>query len=195
MVMGTISHMSPKQALGADLDARTDIYSTGVVLFEMATGKLPFSGGSPNVVLAKILNQPCPSATDVNPDVSPALGGVIAKCLEKNREQRYQNAVRLLVDLRAMKQQIDSGRDWSGTVVMQPGRDLQVTGPPSEKLSALVPPTPQAATPAVTPPGGLATVAVPTPAVAPRPAAPARDSGAFTPSVARHAAVSPAERA
>ena len=101
----------------------------------------------------------------------------------------------MLVDLRGIKQQIDSGRDWSGTVVMQPGRDLQVTAPPAEKLSALVPPTPQAATPAVTPPGGVATVAVPTPAVAPQPAPPARDSGALTPSVARHAAVSPAERA
>ena len=134
MVMGTISHMSPEQALGAELDSRTDIYSTGVVLFEMATGKLPFTGNSPNVMLAKILNQPAPSASDINSEVSPAMEQVIAKCLEKNREQRYQNALRLLVDLRGMKQQIDSGRDWSGTVVMQPGRDLQVTAPPAEKF-------------------------------------------------------------
>ena len=195
MVMGTISHMSPEQALGADLDGRTDIYSAGVVLFEMATGALPFTGNSANIILAKILNQPCPAPTGINPDVSPALEGVIAKCLEKNREQRYQNALRLLVDLRGIKQQIDSGRDWSGTVVMQPSRDLQVAASPAEKLSELVPPTPQAATPAVTPPGGVATVAVPTPRVAPQPAPPARDSGALTPSVARHAAVSPAERA
>ncbi len=195
MVMGTISHMSPEQALGAELDARTDIYSSGVVLFEMATGKLPFSGGSPNVVLAKILNQPAPSASDINAEVPPALEQMIAKCLEKNREQRYQNALRLLVDLRAMKQQIESGRDWSGTVVMQPGRDLQVTAPPAEKLSELVPPTLQAATPAVTPPGGVATVAVPARAVAPPPAAPAPDSGARTPSVPRVAAISPSSRA
>ena len=195
MVMGTISHMSPEQALGAELDARTDIYSTGVVLFEMATGKLPFTGNSPNVMLAKILNQPAPSASDINSEVSPALEQVIAKCLEKNREQRYQNALRLLVDLRGMKQQIDSGRDWSGTVVMQPGRDLQVTAPPAEKLSELVPPTPQAARPAVTPPGGVATVAVPARGVAPPPSAPARDSGALTPSVPRTAAISPSARA
>ena len=195
MVMGTISHMSPEQALGAELDARTDIYSSGVVLFEMATGKLPFSGGSPNVVLAKILNQPAPSASAINAEVPPALEQMIAKCLEKNREQRYQNAVRLLVDLRAMKQQIESGRDWSGTVVMQPGRDLQVTAPPPEKLSELVPQTPPAATPALTPPGGIATVAVPTPGAAPQPAAPAPDSGALTPSVPRSAAISPSARA
>ena len=99
------------------------------------------------------------------------------------------------MDLRAIKQEIDRGRDWSGTVVMQPGRDLRVTAPPAEKLSELVPPTPPAATPAVTPPGGVATVAVPARGVAPPPAAPARDSGALTPSVPRTAAISPSARA
>ena len=195
LVISPISYMSPEQMRGAELDARTDIYSTGVVLFEMATGKLPFIGGSPNIVLAKILNQPAPSAADINSEVPSSLERVIAKCLEKNREQRYQNALHLLVDLRAIKQEIDSGRDGSGTVVMQPGRDLQVTAPPSERLSELVPPTPPAATPAVTPPDGIATVAMPTPEVAPQPVPAVRDSGALTPSVPRHAAVSPAGRA
>ncbi len=151
LVMGTVSHMSPEQALGAELDARTDIYSTGVVLFEMATGTLPFTGNSPNVVLAKILNQPPPSPIDYNQEVTPSLERVIFKCLEKNRDQRYQNAVRLLVDLRANKQEIDSARPWSGTVIM-PGRDVR--GPSaSESLDNLVP---TAAASAAAPPAGMA---------------------------------------
>ena len=108
MVMGTVSHMSPEQALGAELDTRTDIYSTGVVLFEMATGTLPFTGASPHVVLAKVLNQPPPAVTDYNPEVPPPLANLIGKCLEKNREQRYPNALSLLMDLRTITQEIES---------------------------------------------------------------------------------------
>src|SRR3990172_565540 len=86
VVVGTVSHMSPEQALGGELGARTDIYSTGVVLFEMATGTLPFTGNSQSVVLAKVLNQPASGVADYNASVPPSLQKMIAKCLEKNRE-------------------------------------------------------------------------------------------------------------
>ncbi len=137
LVMGTVSHMSPEQALGADLDVRTDIYSTGVVLFEMATGTLPFTGTSPNIVLAKILNQPAPAPSDFNPEVPPALEQIIRRCMEKNREQRYQNAMQLQVDLKSLKQQVESARDWSGTMV-GPGKAPRVAA--GDTLSDLVPP-------------------------------------------------------
>jgi class 3 adenylate cyclase/predicted Ser/Thr protein kinase len=154
VVMGTITHMSPEQALGAEVDSRTDIYSTGVVLFEMATGQIPFSGASANVVLAKILNQPPPPASELNPELPPSLEKVIRKCLEKNREQRYQSASGLLMDLKTIKHEVERTRDWSGTVVMPAAK----VSPPVENLRELIPgtPSPAAGTPAPlpTPPSG-----------------------------------------
>lgn len=141
VVMGTVSYMSPEQALGAELDARTDIYSTGVVFYEMATGKLPFAGSSPSVVLAKVLNQPPPSLTDLNPQVPPALEKIIFKCLEKNRDQRYSDAQSFLGDLRALKQETERARDWSGTVVMPSVADTRLTPEATDRLQELVPPS------------------------------------------------------
>ncbi|MBI1956342.1 MAG: protein kinase, partial [Acidobacteria bacterium] len=141
VVLGPVSYMSPEQALGAKLDGRTDIYSTGVVLFEMLTATMPFTGTSPSVVLAKVLNQPPPPVTEYNAAVPPSLQKVIAKCLEKNRDQRYQNALSFLVDLRAIKREAEQTRDWSGTVMMQPAKDLPLTPPTAEKLGDLVPTT------------------------------------------------------
>ncbi|MGH9786378.1 MAG: serine/threonine-protein kinase, partial [Terriglobia bacterium] len=153
VVMGTITHMSPEQALGAEVDARTDLYSTGVVLFEMATGQLPFSGNSANVVLAKILNQPAPPASELNPELPPSLEKVIRKCLEKNREQRYQGAAGLLMDLKAIKHEVEKMRDWSGTVVMPAAK-----APAAENLRDLIP-APAAGTP---PSGSPAAAGAPT---------------------------------
>ena len=134
-VRGTITHMSPEQALGAEVDVRTDIYSAGVVMFEMATGKIPFSGSSANVVLAKIMNQPAPAVSELNPDVSPSLEKVIRKCLEKNREQRYQNAGNLLLDLKSIKEGLDKSTGWSSTVVMQAVKPISQI----ENLKDLIP--------------------------------------------------------
>ena len=168
----------------------------------MTTGALPFTGSSPNIVLAKILNQPAPSAADLNAELLPSLERVIAKCLEKNREQRYQNALRLMVDLRAIKQEVTSGRDWSSTMVMQPGKDVRLTTPPAEKLSQLVPPSATVAAPAptgaaqgVSRPMAAGTVAMPAPAVAPPPPAPSTDSGAAARAVPLRAPISPTARA
>ena len=139
-VRGTITHMSPEQALGAEVDVRTDIYSAGVVMFEMATGKIPFSGSSANVVLAKIMNQPAPAVSELNPDVSPSLEKVIRKCLEKNREQRYQNAGNLLLDLKSIKEGLDKSTGWSSTVVMQAVKPISQI----ENLKDLIPSAPPA---------------------------------------------------
>lgn len=103
LLMGTVSYMSPEQALGSELDPRSDIYSLGVVLFETVTGKLPFKGSSPSVVIAKILNKPPPKPSDINPDCPQQLENIIIKCLEKNRDVRYQNAQSLLKDLSSLK--------------------------------------------------------------------------------------------
>lgn len=137
-VRGTITHMSPEQALGAEVDVRTDIYSAGVVMFEMATGRIPFSGSSANVVLAKIMNQPAPAVSELNPEVSPAIEKVIRKCLEKNREQRYQNAGNLLLDLKAIKQGLEKENAWSSTVVIQSVKPLSQI----ENLKELIPAAP-----------------------------------------------------
>ena len=160
LVMGTVSYMSPEQALGAELDARTDIYSTGVVLFEMATGTLPFTGNSQSVVLAKVLNQPAPGVADYNAEVPPSLQKMIAKCLEKNREQRYQNALSLLVDLRASKQEVERAQAGNKTVMMQPGKDPRLPQPSTEKLSDLVPPSTPISSPS-TPPAPVTARIVP----------------------------------
>ncbi len=157
-VRGTITHMSPEQALGAEVDARTDIYSTGVVMFEMTTGEIPFSGSSANVVLAKILNQPAPPVSEMNPEIPPSLEKVIRKCLEKNRDQRYQNAANLLQDLKAIKYEVEKSRGWSSTVVLPSAGKA----PKVENLQALIPSAPTA--PGSVPPSVAATTPVqPTP--------------------------------
>ncbi|MBI4442552.1 MAG: protein kinase [Acidobacteria bacterium] len=156
LVIGTVSYMSPEQALGDELDVRTDIYSAGVVLYEMAAGTLPFTGNSPSVVLAKVLNQPPSPLADYNAKVPPSLQKVIVKCLEKDRGQRYQNALSLLADLRASKQEIEQARDGSGAGILQPGKGFPIPPPPAENLrapgpsatpSSSSPPVPAAATP------------------------------------------------
>jgi serine/threonine protein kinase/class 3 adenylate cyclase len=88
MIIGTISHMSPEQAMGAEVDTRTDIFSLGVVLYEMATGQMPFHGPSPQATLARILNQQPPPVSELNGDVPPALDRLITECLSKDRTAR-----------------------------------------------------------------------------------------------------------
>ncbi len=88
VIMGTISHMSPEQALGSDVDPRADIFSFGVVLYEMATGKMPFDGPSPQATLARILNQEPTVVRELNPQAPQDLEKLINQCLQKDREKR-----------------------------------------------------------------------------------------------------------
>jgi serine/threonine protein kinase len=107
---GTISYMSPEQVRAEPLDARTDLFSFGVVLYEMATGAPPFRGDSQGVIFDAILNRNPLPALRLNPDLPVALERIIDKCLEKHAGRRYQHAAEIRAELQRLKQESDSGR-------------------------------------------------------------------------------------
>ena len=109
-VVGTVSHMSPEQIRGERLDPRTDLFSFGIVLYEMATGKLPFEGETQGSVFDSILNLAPISPVQRNASLPAKLECIISKCLEKDREVRYQHASEIRTDLERLKQRIDSAR-------------------------------------------------------------------------------------
>jgi hypothetical protein len=145
-MLGTVAYMSPEQVRAKEVDAPTDLFSFGAVLYEMATGKMAFEGGSSGEICGAILHQEPAQASKVNPEVTPGLDAVIRKALEKDVNLRYRSAAEMRADLQRLARDTESGRyaagaavipsSATGTAVAEPGSTTG-SGSGSERASGV----------------------------------------------------------
>jgi len=135
IISGTPSYMSPEQVRGDDLDSRTDIFSLGLLLYEMATGRQAFGGSTGGVIIEAVLTRTPVAVRTINGDIPPRLEEIIDKALCKDRDQRYQHVADLRADLQQVKRDIDSGRQDAESVLVPTRSPLPLTGKPRLRTS------------------------------------------------------------